>query len=411
MNNEFCKVVREFIPDFLNTFPEFTLKLHPGIKLIVNKEETDDKNTVLVDELYLHTKQVLPERFFDILYQNSDMFQDENINTEFIKGIEFKEVWNNDSISDNTKSVIWKYLQLLLFSVVSDIDNQEIFGDTAKLFEAISENEFQSKLEETLKDIQNYFDFSGNMNNNKERNPTNGSNNEGTDISNDFFSFNNFSKEDIPDPNSIHEYINSMMDGKIGSMAKEIAEETFKEMENDEDLKKDMEKLQNKDNVDTSEVFKILMKNPQKIMKLSNRIGNKIETKLKNGDISERELMQEASDMMSKMKEMPGMGNMNDIIKKFGGMMNGKNMGSGLNTFQNKMSKHQTRERLLEKLKKRQEEQEMKMNPLSNTLSENTNDVVNVVNSVYRDGEIIEKTPRKKVNGKKGNNKKKKKKK
>ena len=113
MNHEFCKVVREFIPDFLNAFPEFTSKLHPGVTIIVNNEEKEDRHMDTVNELYLHTKQVLPERFFDILYQKTDMFQDETINTEFIKGIEFKEIWNNDTTSENTKSVIWKYLQLL----------------------------------------------------------------------------------------------------------------------------------------------------------------------------------------------------------------------------------------------------------------------------------------------------------
>lgn len=392
MNREFCKVLREFIPDFLNAFPEFTSKLHPGITVIVSGHENEEVNETTVHELYSHTKQVLPERFFDILYQKTDMFQDETVNTEFIKGIEFKEIWKNETISENTKSVIWKYLQLLLFSVVSDIDNQEIFGDTAKLFEAISENEFQTKLEETLKDIQSYFDISGSTNTDTRdsANPD------------DYFSFDRFNKEDIPDPNSIHDYINSMMDGKIGSMAKEIAEETYNEIENDETLKKDMEHLQNKENVDTAEVFKLLMNNPQKLMKLSNRIGSKIETKLKNGDISERELMQEASDMMSKMKDMPGMGNMNDIMKKFGGMMNGKNSGSGMNTFKNKMSKNETRERLLEKLKKRQEEQGQGQG--------HTTGIVNStdgVNSVFRvNDEVIEKTPRKKGNGKKGNKKK-----
>ena len=141
------------------------------------------------------------------------------------------------------------------------------------------------------------------------------------------------------------------------------------------------------------------------MMNLSNKIGSKIESKIKNGDISEQELMQEASDMMTKMKDIPGMGNMKEMFKKFGGMMGGKggNSQTAFNSFQNRMSKHNTRERLLDKLKKKQEEEERK--------KAESDDKVKT--SVYRieDGKS-EKTPRpKRENEVKKQNKKKKKKK
>ena len=56
-------------------------------------------------------------------------------------------------ISDNTRKVIWKYLQLILFSTVSGQKNCDSFGDTAKLFEAIDEDEFKKKLEESINEI------------------------------------------------------------------------------------------------------------------------------------------------------------------------------------------------------------------------------------------------------------------
>ena len=37
-------------------------------------------------------------------------------------------------ISDNTRKTIWKYLQLILFSVSSSLKNRSDFGDTEKLF-------------------------------------------------------------------------------------------------------------------------------------------------------------------------------------------------------------------------------------------------------------------------------------
>ena len=44
-----------------------------------------------------------------------------------------------------TKSTIWKYLQLILFSIVPNITSEDSFGDSAKLFEAINQDEFKEK--------------------------------------------------------------------------------------------------------------------------------------------------------------------------------------------------------------------------------------------------------------------------
>ena len=66
------------------------------------------------------------------------------------------------------------------------------------------------------------------------------------------------------------------------------------------------------------------MKNPKKMMNLIKTIGDKIKNKMESGDISKDELMGEASELLSKMKEMGGEGQMKDILKKFAGGM-GKN--------------------------------------------------------------------------------------
>ena len=76
-----------------------------------------------------------------------------------LPGIDFNFIWKSN-ISDTTRETIWKYLQLLLFTLVSDIDDEKSFGDTAKLFEAISNDEFKSKLEDTIKDMHNIFNSS-----------------------------------------------------------------------------------------------------------------------------------------------------------------------------------------------------------------------------------------------------------
>ena len=43
---------------------------------------------------------------------------------------------------------------------------------------------------------------------------------------------------------------------------------------------------------------------------------------MKSGELKESELLEEASNMMSKMKDMPGMGNIGNLLSKMG--MGGK---------------------------------------------------------------------------------------
>ena len=129
---EFYKIVNDFTSDILITFPEY--------QGIISKwwnrpsqdiEESKKKETVFV---FRHCVKIFPERFFDILYKNSEMFlEGSEISTEFLPGIVFRQLWNCD-ISDTTRETIWKYLQLILFSVIGSVHNTSQLGDTAKLF-------------------------------------------------------------------------------------------------------------------------------------------------------------------------------------------------------------------------------------------------------------------------------------
>jgi hypothetical protein len=230
-----------------------------------------------------------PPRFFDILYQNDEMFKEESdIDTEFLPKIHFKNLWQCD-ISEKTRETIWKYLQLITFTIVGTLDNKDAFGDTAKLFEAINADEFKSKLEETLSHMQNLFDASGNFEGCSENLG------EGLNMG------------DIPDPTEIHDHITGMLDGKLGKLAREIAEETAAE------LNMDFE-----DATDMKDVFQNLIKNPTKLMGLVKNVGSKLDDKIKSGDLKESELISEATDIMNKMKNMPGMGNIQSMLSKMG---------------------------------------------------------------------------------------------
>ena len=126
---EFCKIIKDFTTDILTTFPEYKENLDLGLVDVLN----DNNNTENITCLFEYIKNIYPERFFDLLYQNESIFTDETINTTFLPNIDFTDLWQQE-ISDNTKMIIWKYLQLVLFAVVNTEKDGQSFGETAKLF-------------------------------------------------------------------------------------------------------------------------------------------------------------------------------------------------------------------------------------------------------------------------------------
>jgi len=318
---EFCKVMKDFTTDLLTTFPEHSATLDPGLVDILN-DKTDTEN---VNTLFKYIKNIYPKRFFDLLYQNEDIFTNEEINTQFLPGLEFGELWTQE-ITEKTKLVIWKYLQLILFSVVNTEHDDKSFGDAAKLFEAINEEELRTKLEETMEQMSNIFDMSG-------------SNPFSSDIS-------NVNPSDLPDPDELHKHINGMLQGNLGKLAAEITEETMKE------LNTDMSGV-----TSVGDVFQTLFKNPGKLMGMIKKVGNKLDTKLKSGELKESEIMQEAMDLMEQMESMPGMANMKNMLNQMGMPGLGKNGKINMNAMKGKLNQNmrgaKQKERMLRKLEQR----------------------------------------------------------
>ena len=97
-------------------------------------------------------------------------------------------------------------------------------------------------------------------------------------------------------------------------------------------------------------------------MSLVKDIGSKLDSKLKSGEIKESELMQEAADLMEKMKSMPGMKNMNKIFSKMGIPM-GKNQKMSASAMQARLNQNikvsSQKERMLRKLEQRRSQKAM----------------------------------------------------
>ena len=116
---EFGKLIRDMSIDVLNTFPELQEELNEDLKVIYNGDISNNSKSVEV--VYEYCKKVYPERFFDILYENADIFKsDSSVDVCFLPGVDFRALCG-ENISDKTRSTISKYLQLILFSIISGI--------------------------------------------------------------------------------------------------------------------------------------------------------------------------------------------------------------------------------------------------------------------------------------------------
>lgn len=367
---EFHKIINDFTSDISTTFPEYSgLISRWWNRPSEDIEESKRKETLFV---FRHCVKVFPERFFDILYKNSELFSETSeFSTEFLPGIVFKQLWTCD-ISDTTRETIWKYLQLILFSVIGCVHNKSDLGDTAKLFEAIDEDELKKKLQETLEGMQNLFDTSNS--------PLNGTDSEADPSS-------GINMEHMPNAHDIHDHINSMMGGKLGKLAMELAEETAS------DLNLDMDNTG-----DAKDVFQKLFKNPGKMMNMVKNIGSKIDDKIKSGELKESELMQEGMELLEKMKNMPGMEDMQKMFSQMGIPGLGKGAKINMGAMEAQLNKNMKNAKMKERIRTKADAS-AKAKEQSQTAFCNMADALPEISEeeilkIFSTGEKVEKTPR-----------------
>ena len=335
---EFQKIINDFTKDLATSFPELDTMF----------------SVIDYDVYYDYCKGLYPENFFHILYENMELFDDEE-GKYMLPQVDFKKIMEDESLSEKSKKTIWKYLQLILFCVCNDLKNKDQFGDATKLFEAINEDDLHSKIEDTMNEMKNIF---MKMNEDGDCSFENMFENMMGDVSNieDMFNRASVGEENISgggggnmfenmmDPDKMKEHLNGILDGKIGGLAKEIAEEASKELGIDQD---------NMDESSQQDFLKNLFKDPTKLMDIVKNIGSKLEEKFKNGDIKESELLEEAQEIMGKMKDMPGLKEMmSSMGMNPGGKMDFKGMA---NKMQQNMKQAKMKERMKAKLEKNNE--------------------------------------------------------
>ena len=269
-------------------------------------------------------------------------------------------------------------MQLILFSIIGSLENREAFGDSAKLFEAINQDDFKNKLEETLSQMQGLFEMpeSSSENNNNDNNDNNDNDN-------------NNSSKGLPNANDIHEHINGMLDGQLGKLAKEIAEETAA------NLNIDMENV-----TDMKDVFSNLVKNPTKLMGLVKSVGDKLDSRIKSGEIKESELISEATEIMNKMKGMPGMDNIQSMLSKMGiPGLGGKNTKMNMGAMEAQMNKNLKTAQMKERMKSKAEAANLAkiQSQIASTINSSQQNIPltdEQIFSVFSTGEKVERTPR-----------------
>ena len=260
----FFKIIDDFVQDLFGTFPE--LKTNP-LLISVQKKNPEAYQTIFDNVLV-----TFPPCMMDLLQENEALFAETHF---FLPEVDFKILWN-ETITPTTKTTLWKYLKLILFSILGHIDAP--FPE--------------EKMKEAMDNMKNMFE----------------------------------GKE------GLEKELEGMMGGKIGALAKEIAEET----------------------IGKEEDFKTMMKDPSSLFSLASTIGDKIEKKIKSGDLKESELIEEAAMMFQKIKGMPGM-------SQFESMFQGKmNTGGMKNKMDQQLKKAKMKERLQQKLASKEKEKEPK---------------------------------------------------
>ena len=316
----FKNVIVDLINDLTIVYPEYTFMWSMW-------NTADDAE---YEKLFKHCLAVFPERFFDIMYTNADIFKsDSTLNVMFLPNVNFRLLFNCDGISENTKTSIWKYLQLILMTVLGSVKNVADFGDAADIFSAMDEKDLQEKMAETMEGINQFFTkdkdnvetetdtdtefqfnenhFSETMDGMKDmfENAFKGS--EGTDGDEGLGGFK------FPKPEVLQEHLKGLLEGKLGKLAKEFTEEFT------EDMKSVFDEGDMNDVKSSKDILMKIIKNPQKMMLIMKKLTDKLQSKMKSGDISQEEMMDEMQDLMEKMKGMGGKGDLSDLMKGFSG--------------------------------------------------------------------------------------------
>lgn len=264
---EFIKVMNDFVRDVATTFPEYAM--------VINKWSSN------VDRLYDFCMRKYPQRSSDFLSKNESIFEEgSDVDTEFLPHIHFKNLWQYEDLSEQIKDAIWSYLQLITISLgveqlepssTQEEDMDEMVQNALEHMSQIWKKESEGKSVESFEGMTPTTTTS--MSGGKEEN------------------------EDPPVPPITPDLFDGLFTGKLASIAKELAEETAGSLSFSEDAT-------------LEDATKQLFSNPSNLSSVMKTVSEKLDERMKSGELNQEELMSEAMSMIGKMGSIPGLSNL-----------------------------------------------------------------------------------------------------
>ena len=295
MNNltyieKFNSYLGTFINELTITFPEITDSVNKNYKDILEQKD----NIVKTDKYVKSYMNIIKPLSKDISNKNDSIFKtDKSVN--ILEDIDFTKLWIKD-INEKTRESIWKYLQIL-YVIGKKIIGDDDIDDLLKNLNNPDITNLKKETDDMMNMIQNLSTV--------KQNPEKSSDTSGN-------------------PDDIK---NIFETGIISDIAKELTDE----------LKLDDIDIGNPTNI--NEAFKNIMGGGaggnNNFFNLVSKVGEKIQNKVKKGEVNQGDLLSEAQKMMGGLKDPQNMANI---------MRNHKN------------STNPTKERLKKKLEKRNQD-------------------------------------------------------
>ena len=275
-----------FVLDIIKIFPELEETLREYYAVVLTEDSSNE------DKFIKRYMRKMTDYKQYISQKNNDIF---NESIHVLKGVDFKELWEKKEMKESIKTTVWDYIQTLFVigeTIVSDSNSIKKLVENFKKLRDTDESNDAKNLDEPSESTTSKEHLLENDDEGVGEGGGKGGgegSGEGTDdqVLEMLKSLSEkTAQNDAPELNE--ELINN---GLIGNLAKELSEDI-----NLDDFNLNM----NEDNSNVGEVFSNLISgdNPMKFMNLIQNVGQKIQSKLSDGNIDQSKLVDEAQKMM-----------------------------------------------------------------------------------------------------------------
>ena len=308
--------LQQFEEKFKELINELSTKFTDKIEIEVYKRSLDKLDYT---KIVKHFAEQLQPYSNLVSESNDDLFKIEKL--EFIDQISFNEIWESD-LGETDRKSIWQYIQILylLSNLIidnsisenktnikdnkqCDIDNKQCDIDNDENIECNDSNESVSTNNEIPNIDGDFSNSQETINKMIETMKTNISNTDKEQLD-----INNISKEQIE--NATNEVKNRFQssdndDNIMGDMITEINKELNNMVDNKDEVDNNNNNSELNPQLDMmSKMLNIDSKGLGGIMNIANRVSQKFQDRVENGELNPNDLMQSAQSMLMGMQNM-----------------------------------------------------------------------------------------------------------